>query len=97
MKKEKRTVTLNAEISTLNTEIDELIFNKEKLSNIKLVINKMKPEYQVAIYLADFEKLSYKEISKILKRTEKDIKNLIYRARVKLRELLKKEGITYES
>lgn len=59
-------------------------------------MQKLKPEYQNAIYLADIEELSYKEISQIMKKPESSIKVLIHRARKKLKEILKKEAEKYE-
>ena len=62
----------------------------------KIAMQKLKPEYQNAIYLADIEELSYKEISQIMKKPESSIKVLIHRARKNLKEILKKEAEKYE-
>lgn len=54
-------------------EIDELedkVFKRETQEYLKQAIKKLKPEYQNAIYLADIEELSYKEIGKILTKTD---------------------------
>ena len=81
----------------VDEKLEEEVFKKEKLQNINKIICKMKQDYQIAIYLADFEGLSYKEIGKILKKSDTYVKNLIHRAREKLKQLLRKEGITYEN
>lgn len=57
---------------------------------------RLKPDYQRAVYLADIEELSYKEIGQILQKSESGIKVLIYRARKSLEEILRKEADKYE-
>ena len=67
---------------------EKVIKNEEK----RLLINslkKLKPDYEKAIYLVDFEELSYEEISKILGKTLGQTKVLIHRARKALKEMIK--------
>ena len=45
-------------------ELEEKVFRTERTRNIKDDMNKLKKEYKIAIYLADIEGLSYKEIRK---------------------------------
>lgn len=45
---------------------------------------------QIVIYLADIEELSYKDISKILGKSVPQVKMTLYRARKKLKAILKK-------
>lgn len=97
IKKEKRIVKMGEIAETADKQLEEAIFQKDKISRIRNVMSKMKQEQQVAIYLADFEKLSYQEIGRILKRSQSNVKSLIYRSREKLKELLRKEGIVYEN
>ena len=81
--------------NTLQEEkiLEEVIFSKERQEKIRKVILKMKKEYQLAIYLTKIEGFSYLETSIIMDKTEKQIKNLVYNATKKLRELLIKEKI----
>ena len=96
IKRERKIVSIE-ENYIVDEKLEEEVFKKEKLQNINKIICKMKQDYQIAIYLADFEGLSYKEIGKILKKSDTYVKNLIHRAREKLKQLLRKEGITYEN
>ena len=64
-----------------------------KLDNLK-AIKKLKYDYQVVIYLKDFQNFQYKEICKILNKTLPQTKMLIHRARKSLKKVLKKEGFT---
>ena len=77
-------------------DLEEKVFLNERKNNLKIAMQKLKPEYQNAIYLADIEELSYKEISQIMKKPESSIKVLIHRARKNLKEILKKEAEKYE-
>lgn len=68
---------------------EKVIKDEEK----KLLINSikdLKSDYEKAIYLADFEELSYEDISKILGKTLGQTRVLIHRARKALREILEK-------
>lgn len=79
-----------------DTQLEENVLKRDKQNHVRKVINKMKPDYQAIIYLADFERLSYKEISKIMNKTNGQTKTLLHNARHKLKELLEKEGFVYE-
>ena len=76
--------------------LEEKVFLNERKNNLKKAMEKLKPEYQSAVYLADIEELSYKEIGQIMKKTESGVKVLIHRARKSLEEILRKEAIKYE-
>ena len=45
-------------------ELEEKVFRTERSRNLKDDMDKLKKEYKIAIYLADIEGLSYKEIRK---------------------------------
>lgn len=74
-------------------DVEEKIFSGERQERIKRVINKMKPDYQTAIYLTQIENMSYKEVGKIMDKSESQIKSLVYNSKKKLKELLKKDGV----
>lgn len=96
--KEKRKLDVE-DLDTIfvdTTDLDENINNKDKLEKINLIIKKLKPQYQEVIYLAEYEGLSNPEIAKILNKTTLQVKTMLYNARKKLKELLNKEGITYD-
>lgn len=98
IKKSKREISIDTYEYYLSETTDYLdnVDNKEKLERINSILKSLKPDYQTVIYLADFEKFSNKDISKILNKTDIQTKALIYNARKKLRTLLEKEGITYD-
>lgn len=65
----------------IRDEVKKLLFQ-----NLK----ELKPEYEKAIYLADIEELSYKEIARILGKTLAQTKVLIYRARKALKSKMER-------
>lgn len=81
------------EIITEQKLLEEIIIENEVSQQIKQVILKMKKDYQIVIFLALIENLSYSEIAIIMNKNESQIKNLVHRARVKLRTLLIQEKI----
>ena len=73
--------------------LEDIIISKERKEKMKKVISRMKEEYQMVVYLCLIENLSYEDAGKIMGKTTSQIKNLIHRARIKLRKLLIEERI----
>ena len=97
IKREKRIVKLDENQFEDLEELEEKIFRDERKEKLKESIQKLKIEYQNAIYLADIEELSYKEIGHVLNKTTSNVKILIYRARRALEKIILEEGYKYEN
>lgn len=78
-------------------ELLKKVLKDEDSRLLHTAIKKMKAEYQTAIYLIDFEQLSYQETADIMGKTTSQIKILIFRARKMLKNLLVKEGYMHEN
>jgi len=91
IKKEKLVVSLEDFELVSDNDIEEQIFKREEVRNLRKAIKKLKPEWQSAIYLTKIEGMSYKDVCKILDKTLPQVKILIHRATRKLEELLRKE------
>ena len=63
---------------------------------VNKALNELIPEYRNVLWLTYFEEFSNKETAIILKKTERQIKNLLYRARKALKSKLEKEGFEYD-
>ncbi|MGJ0847064.1 RNA polymerase sigma-70 factor, ECF subfamily [Tissierella praeacuta DSM 18095] len=85
------------EILVDKDSIEEKIIKDEEKKLLLDSLKKLKPDYENAIYLADFEELSYGEISKILGKTLGQTKVLIHRARKALKEIFEKGAEKDES
>jgi len=97
LKREKRIVAIDEKQFEDLEELEEKVFKNERAENLKRAIQKLKTEYQNAIYLADIEELSYKEIGHILNKPLGSVKVLIYRARKALEKIVIEEGYKYEN
>ena len=73
---------------------EEVIKNRERSQTLHLCMGKLHMDYREALYLIYFEGLSYEETAEVMKKNIKQITNMVYRGKQRLRELLEKEGIT---
>lgn len=71
------------------------LFNSERNEQLYIALEKLKKEYQEALYLVYFEDMSYREAGKVLGKTESQVTNLVHRGKKNLREILGKEGFEY--
>ena len=95
LKKNNRCTYLeNNEIEDDKKFEDSVIKNEEQ-KHIHNALKKLPKDYMTVLYLIYFEDMSYDEIGRIMKKSNKQIKNLAYRARISLKEILGKEGFSY--
>lgn len=59
-------------------------------------INELSPQYAEVLYLVYIEEYSIEETCKLLKKSKKQIYNLLARAKTSLKQRLEKEGFSYE-
>ena len=94
---QRKTVCLN-EIDGYNeADFDDTILKNEQAKALHNAIKEIKSDYREVIHLIYFDELSYKEAAKIMKKSEKQIKNLVYRAKISLKDILEKEDFIYEN
>ena len=72
---------------------EEILIEDEEKRQLYAAISRLRGDYKTAIHLVYFEDLSYKEAGFVMKKSEKQIQNLIYRAKEALREDYRKEGL----
>jgi len=77
--------------------LEEIILKSERKRQVHNALNMIKPEYKDIIFLLYFEEINYDEAGFILKKSNKQIKNLIFRAKQALKLILEKEGFIYEN
>ena len=66
----------------------------ERRETLRLCMERLHDDYREALYLTYFEDLSYAEAAEVMGKNVKQVTNLIYRGKERLRGLLEKEGIT---
>lgn len=81
-------------LSAVDNETD--LLRRENARTVYTCLQKLPPQYAEVLYLSYFEEYTIDELGRILKRTKKQIYNLLSRAKLSLKELLIKEGISHE-
>lgn len=75
----------------------ELSYIKEEQKlTLHRALGRLKTEYRQALYLSYFEELSNAEIAEVMRKSRRQIENLIYRGKQSLKSELEKEGFVYE-
>ena len=59
-------------------------------------LSKLPTDYKIVLWLIYFEDFSNAEAAVIMKKSDRQIKNLLYRAKRSLKTILEKEGFIYE-
>lgn len=103
LKKKQTVIYLDEKLKTEEGEIypeipsddkrqDELYEQKELKEKLNECIEKLEPKQKLMIILRDIKGFSYEEIAKISGQKLGTVKSQINRARLKLKELLEKDG-----
>lgn len=75
--------------------IDETLDAKARSAVLHRCLDALHADYREALYLTYFEELSYAEAAAVMGKSVKQITNMVYRGKQRLRTLLQKEGITH--
>ena len=73
----------------------EYIRNEERF-RLRQTIDKLKPEYSQVLYLIFFEGFDTGETARIMGKSNKQITDLLYRAKAALKREIEKEGYKYD-
>ena len=76
------------------TLVEEIVRTKERNQILHLCMDELNPDYREALYLTYFEGMSYQQAAEVMGKSVKQITNMVYRGKERLRGLLKREGIT---
>lgn len=97
--KSKATITSLDDLSGIANDdlnLENMVVRKEEYRHLYSALSKIKYEYRNVLYLFYFEDMSYNEIAKVMKKNNKQIKNLMYRAKQTLKLIMETEGFIYE-
>lgn len=75
-----------------NVSLEELILLDERKQRLNRALSQLPEDMQLAVHLVYFEALSYEDAAKVMKKNRKQVANLLYRAKDKLRTILGKDG-----
>ncbi len=85
----------DALMSDEKTWVDAVVDTAEKHRVLHLCMEALIPDYREAIYLVYFENMSHKQAAHVMGKREKQVADLIYRAKKTLKTKLEQEGITH--
>ena len=77
----------------MDSTLEEELLSKERKRQIHCALEQLKPDLREAVHLVYFEQLSCREAGCVMKRTTKQVYNLLYRAKETLRSILAEENI----
>lgn len=73
--------------------IEEAYLGEERRRVVHRALSALSPDYRAVVWLVYFEGFSGREAAVILKKSDRQIRNLLYRAKQALRAKLEEEGI----
>ncbi len=76
--------------------LEESYIKEERKIAVYKALTGLMPDYRNVLWLVYFEGFSNKETAMILKKSDRQIKNLLYRAKQSLKSILEKDGFHYE-
>jgi len=75
---------------------EENLIRDERGTQLDLAMQKLKPEHRQVLRLLYFQNMSYAQAGEAMKKNERQIDGLAYRARTALKKRLESGGFTYE-
>ena len=95
----KQTQTAPEDMETYRREesdLEDSYIREERKRAVHRSLRKLAPDYRAVLWLVYFEGFSNGETAQILRKSDRQTKNLLYRAKQSLKSELEKEGFTYE-
>ncbi len=72
--------------------LEELVLADERKRVINAALSKFSDDMRVAVHLIYFEDMTYEQAAKVMKKSSKQVDNLLYRAKKELRIILGEDG-----
>ncbi len=76
--------------------LEESYIKEERKMTVHKALSKLSPDYRQILWLIYFEELSNKDAARIMKKSPRQITDLLYHAKLSLKNILTKEGFIYE-
>ena len=77
--------------------LEEQVLRNEQKRRLHEAIAELPEDQQIAVHLVYFEERTYADTARIMKKSAKQVDNLLYRAKQTLRSLLSEEEMQNES
>lgn len=93
-KKRGELYQIKAETATAAEDsLEDKVIKEEKFKILNHVLNELPQDYKTVLHLVYYEDMTYKEVSEIMNKSQKQIGNLMYRAKNALRNKIEKEDM----
>ena len=76
--------------------LEQTYIREEQKLELNRALAQLPDEYRQVLWLSFFEDFSNREIAAIMRKNERQVRNLLYRAKQSLKSILEKEGFVYE-
>lgn len=99
VRRNSKQISVSAEgMEVLGKELslEEAYIREESKAEVYKALSKLSVDYRNVLWLSFFEGFSNREVAKVMKKSDRQVKNLLYRAKQSLRSILEKEGFHYE-
>lgn len=98
-KKKKKILLLGYEALPFEPQSEMLadteLYRSERNRQLYQALEQLKEEYREALYLVYFEEMSYRETAIVMRKSEQQITNLVYRGKKSLKTILEQGGFRY--
>ena len=81
-----------AELPDDGKTLEELVLTDERKRAVHAALAKLPEDMRTAVHLIYFEDMTYNEAAQVMKKSAKQVDNLLYRAKNALRDLLREDG-----
>lgn len=77
-------------------DLEQSYIQEERKIMVHHALAELKSDYRQVLILSFFEELSNEEIAAVMRKSKRQVENLLYRAKHSLKNVLEKEGFSYE-
>lgn len=77
-------------------DLEKAYLKEERKIQVHRALAQLNPTYSRVLYLKFFEELTNAEIAAVMRKSKRQVENLLYQAKGSLRATLQKEGIDDE-
>ena len=100
LRRNSKSVNMSAEemqnILSEEENLEQSYLREEEKIVVHRALNKLNAEYRQVLYLVFFEDFNTEQTAVVMKKSKRQIGNLIYRAKMALKSQLDREGFVYE-
>ncbi len=72
--------------------LEEAVLSDERKRAVNTAVAKLSEDMRIAVHLVYFEEMSYDDAGRVMKKSRKQVDNLLYRAKKELRIILGEDG-----